>query len=281
MNNKKVPKIISKYDCFNCHYFTTRKSQYERHLKTFKHINAINSDVKCSDNYRYICECGKEYKHRQNLHTHKKKCNYKENKNIIIESEGEKIDYKTLLIKMMKENDELRTQVTELIPKIGNNNQKFNINVFLNEKCKDAVTMEQFMKKIEVTLSNLMVTKNKGIDEGISNIFIENINKLSLYERPIHCTDIKREIVYIKSDADNGDSKWEKDEENEKLKKVIKNVAHIQQKNLTKWVDLHPNWQANSELQDEYMKLVRSCTDDIKDNKVIKKICSKGEPCKG
>jgi hypothetical protein len=276
MDNEKVPKYV----CCKCRYFTSRKSQYDRHLLTLKHINGINSDAEGSDNYKYTCQCGKEYKHRQNLHTHKKKCDYKENENIIIESEGEKIDYKALLIKMMKENDELRSQVTELIPKVGNNNtnvnQKFNINVFLNEKCKDAVTMEQFMKEIEVTLSNLMITKNKGIDEGISNIFIENINKLSLYERPIHCTDSKRETVYIKSEGNNGESpKWEKDEENEKIKKVIKNLAHAQQKNLTKWVELHPNWESNPELQDEYMKLVRSCTDDIKDNKVIKNVINK------
>ena len=297
MFDKKVREKSSKFSCELCHYNTCRKSQYDRHIATVKHKKMENT-AKIQQNTAFLgpteCACGRIYRHRGSLYNHKKKCNYDdkkfgsdlvpnytENKNIIIESEGEKIDYKALLIKMMKENDELRSQVTEMIPKIGNNNvnQKFNINVFLNEKCKDAVTMEQFMKEIEVTLSNLMITKNKGIDEGISNIFIENINKLSLYERPIHCTDTKRETVYIKSDGNNGDlPKWEKDEENEKLKKVIKNIAHTQQKNMTKWVEQHPNWENNSDLQDEYMKLVRSCTDDIKDNKVIKKVCSKGFP---
>ena len=275
-NQKSLSGLFA---CNYCDYNTCNKYDFSKHLLTIKHQKVAKIAIIANiEQTKFCCKCGKSYSHLPSLYKHKKKCHYKENENIIIESEGEKIDYKALLIKMMKENDELRSQVTELIPKVGNNNvsQKFNINVFLNEKCKDAVTMEQFMKEIEVTLSNLMITKNKGIDEGISNIFIENINKLSLHERPIHCTDSKRETVYIKSEGNNGESpKWEKDDENEKLKKVIKNLAHAQQKNLTKWVELHPNWESNPELQDEYMKLVRSCTDDIKDNKVIKNVINK------
>jgi hypothetical protein len=296
MSDEKVRDSSANFSCNICEYTTCRKSQYDRHIATLKHKKMENT-AKIQQNTANMgpieCSCGRVYKHRGSLYNHKKKCDYDDK---TTEPKYEP-NYTELIMKLINENQELRNtvilenkelrnQITELIPKVGNNTinnkQKFNINVFLNEKCKDAVTMEQFMNNLEVSLSNLMVTKNKGIDEGISNIFIENMNKLSLYERPIHCTDIKRETVYIKSDGGNGKSpKWEKDEENEKLKKVIKNVAHTQQKNLTKWVERHPNWQANSELQDEYMKLVRSCTDDIKENKVIKKICSKGEPSKG
>ena len=293
MCDKKVREKSVKFSCESCDYNTCRKSQYDRHIATVKHKKMENT-AKIQQNTALLgpteCECGRIYRHRGSLYNHKKKCNHDDKKfgsdlvpnytDLIMKLINENQELRNTVI---LENKELRNQITELIPKVGNNNtnvnQKFNINVFLNEKCKDAVTMEQFMKEIEVTLSNLMVTKNKGIDEGISNIFIENMNKLSLYERPMHCTDTKRETVYIKSEGENGKlPKWEKDEENEKLKKVIKNVAHTQQKNMTKWVEQHPNWENNSDLQDEYMKLVRSCTDDIKDNKVIKKVCSKGFP---
>ena len=110
------------------------------------------------------------------------------------------------------------------------------------------------------------------------------MKKLSLYERPIHCTDTKREIIYIKSKNDNSDesgesSNWEKDNENKKLKQAIKTVTHVQQKNLDKWINNHPNWMENSDEQLEYMTIVKHCTDDLSENnkeeKLIKKICSK------
>ena len=281
MCDNVVPKIISKYICYKCDYHTSRLSQYERHLSTLKHINIINNDTKSSDICKYICECGREYKHRQNLHAHKKNCNYNEDNNKIIETEEEKFDYKEMFFSVIKQNKELQQTISELIPKIGNNNnnninQKFNINVFLNEQCKDALTMEQFINKIEVSLSNLMLTKNKGINEGISNIFIENMNKLSLYERPIHCTDVKRETMYIKSEGINGESpKWEKDDNNVKIKSAIKRVTHLQHKNINTWIDKHPNWEDKSELQDEYLQIVKKCTDDINEKKVIKNLCDK------
>ena len=188
-----------------------------------------------------------------------------------------------MFLTAIKQNKELQQTMTEIIPKIGNNNnnnnnnninQKFNINVFLNEQCKDALTMEQFINKIEVTISNLLLTKNKGINEGISNIFIENMNKLSLYERPIHCTDVKRETMYIKSEGENGDTaKWEKDNNNEKVKDAINKVTRLQNKNINKWTERNPNWEDKSELQDQYLQLIKKCTDDINQTKVIKKLC--------
>ena len=184
---------------------------------------------------------------------------------------------------MMKQNNELMTQVTGLIPKVGNNNnntikQKFNVNIFLNEECKDAITMNEFIKQIEVSLGNLLTTRDKGISEGVSDIFIENMNKLSVYERPIHCTDVKREIVYIKSDEDGKTSTWKLDEENKELKEALQKVTKVQQQNLKKWTDENPNWEKDPSLQKEYMKLVKNSTDDLKENKreekVIRKLCS-------
>jgi hypothetical protein len=298
MVTDKSKKVAQKYLCENCNYSTYKKTDFNKHLATRKH-KIVTDSYDLSPNLAekcYGCECGKSYKHRQNLYTHKKKCIYKkeneENKLI----EMDKVDYKDLFIKMIHENSEMRKamvmenqgfrdQISELIPKVGNNNnntikQKFNINIFLNEECKDALTMNEFIGKIKVTLDDLLITKNKGLSEGVSNIFIENMNKLSLHERPIHCTDTKRETVYIKCDEENneGNSKWEKDDENIKLKMALKKVSEVQQKNLDKWTKEHPNWVEDQVLQQEYMTLVKNCTDDLKENKredrVIKKVCS-------
>jgi hypothetical protein len=279
-------KIAKKYNCVYCDFVTSNNYDFKRHCSTLKHKNNENTTnttnlTQKTQNIQnsYKCDCGNTYMYRASLYNHKKKCN---NQNKIIESEGEKIDYKEMLFTVIKQNKELQQTISELIPNIGNNNnnnnnninQKFNINVFLNEQCKDALTMEQFINKIEVSLSNLLLTKNKGINEGISNIFIENMNKLSLYERPIHCTDVKRETIYVKSEGENGESaKWEKDENNEKVKGAIIKVTRLQHKNINKWTDNNPNWEEKSDSQDEYLKLIKNCTNDINENKVIKKLC--------
>ena len=271
--------ISYKFVCINCDYKCNKQSEYTKHLATQKHQRRQN-DSKNLLNKKFRCECGKEYKYESGYYRHKKKCNYEENK--IIKND-EDVSYKQMLIKMMNENDKLRNTITELIPKIGNttnnnhNNisQKFNINVFLNEECKDALTMDQFIEKIEVTIGNLLLTKSKGIDEGISNIFIENMNKLSLYERPMHCTDTKRDTIYIKTDGCGGDEgQWEKDTDKEKIKKAIKKIECKQHKNLNKWMDEHPGWETHSNLQKEYLELMRSCTKDINKDKIIKRVCN-------
>ena len=202
-----------------------------------------------------------------------------------------KDDYKDLVMKlivenqeiksiMMKENQELRKQITDLIPQIGNNNnnnttnnvkQKFNINVFLNEKCKDAISIDQFIDTIEVSMKNLLTTKDKGLGEGLSSIIIDNMNKLSLYERPMHCTDKKRETMYIKN------HEWSKDDKLEQVDKLLKRVENKQIKNIEKWTDANPNFMESEKLQEEYIKLIKGCTASIDEcrGKTIKKVCDK------
>ena len=183
-------------------------------------------------------------------------------------SKNSDIDYKELFLSMVKENKDLcstivsqQNHLTEQLVSsinrnkvdnqiIGDNNtinkQKLNINIFLNEQCKDALTMNEFIDKIKITLDNLIVTKNKGLTEGVSNIFIENMNKLSLHERPMHCTDVKRETVYIKCNSiEATGTNWEQDTENKQLKDALKKVSLAQQKNLDKWTEEHPNWMDN------------------------------------
>ena len=266
-----------KYICNYCSFFTNNKNDFRRHSVTIKHKKLKNNDFSYEKTQKNSlqCDCGKIYKYKQGLYAHKKKCNYKE---------VTSVDNKNLIIMLINENKEMRKmmqdqqeKLLEIIPNIGNNNthntinnkQKFNINVFLNEKCKDAISMNEFIEKIEVSMKNLLTTKDKGLSEGLSNIIIENMNKLSLYERPIHCTDKKRETLYIKNDE------WEKDEKSEQINELVKMVEKKQMKNINQWTDKNPNYMNNELLQEEYINLVRSCTNSVDSckDKVIRKLC--------
>ena len=196
---------------------------------------------------------------------------------LVIKLITENNDIKNILL---KENEELKkklnekdNQISELIPKLGNttinNNQRFNINLFLNEKCKDAMTMKDFVKNIDITVKNLLTTKHKGIGIGINEIISENINKLSVYERPIHCTDKKREILYIKND------KWEKDIDKINTFGLLKELQMKQIKSLQLWIDEHPNYQIDQDENYEYMKLINKCTSSLNDHekKIFRNIC--------
>jgi len=287
---KKISENLAKfYICENCDFKSKNKSDYNTHCLTIKHkrlINAKNAN-KISENLannEYICSCGKIYKHQSSLSKHKKKCIL--NRSQIIESNDNKDEIKSLIIKIMtdnsekmnfliNENKELRNQlkeqnqqITELIPKVGNNNNnknKFNINVFLNEKCKDALSMDEFISKIEISMKNLLTTKEKGQAEGISNIIMENMNKLSLYERPLHCTDKKRETLYIKN------NEWEKDDNKEYINKALNKVESKQINNIQLLLDNYSN------KQEEYVKILRECTQSINitRDKIIKNLCNK------
>ena len=255
--------------------------------------------------YQYTCECGKKYRHKSSLCKHKKTCGLTveseyEQENLLSNTDNNAIvksDLKDIVCKLMnenkdikdcllKENQELKRQLLEkdnqissLIPKVGNNNtsnntnnikQRFNINIFLNEKCRDAISMDEFIEKIEVSMKDLLTTREKGLSEGLSNIIIDNMNKLSLYERPLHCTDKKRETLYIK-EAD-----WVKDENREKISQVLKKITNKQLKTIKKWIHENPNYNQDEKLKDEYIQLVTKCTEslDESERKLIKNICN-------
>ena len=272
MNNMK-----DKYFCVNCDYKCCKKFLWEQHLKTIKHKRKQMETVETK-----ILECNicnKKFINRSGLWKHKKKCEVINNSHI--DNNDKAIDYKCMFLELINENKEMRNmllkqqeQISELIPKVGNNNninnkQKFNINVFLNEKCKDALSMDEFIDKIEVSMKNLLTTKEKGQVYGISNIIMENMNKLSLYERPLHCTDKKRETLYVKN------NKWEKDDNKTYINKALKKIESKQLKNLNVWLKEHPNYMNNPLEQEEFAKLMSECGKSIDDGKekIIKKLC--------
>ena len=291
MTDAKNEKNEQKYICEKCDYVTCKKYDFNRHIKTQKHIKITNDDKESAK--KFACECGKNYKHRQNLFTHKKRCNYQKEVSIdlsnteysLIPFNGENTDYKALIFQLIKENKEFKdliikqqNQISELIPKVGNNNnntnninQKFNVQIFLNEQCKDAINMNEFIKSIEISLEQLDVTKNKGLANGLSNAIVENMSKLSLYKRPLHCTDAKRETLYIKND-----DVWEKDKDKTQIKQAIKDLSSKQYKTLYSWTKDNPDFKEDDSKQDYFARLISVMGKDIKnvDEKVIKNLCS-------
>ena len=303
MTEIPAQKNAKLFVCKDCDFKSSNKYNYNKHLLTRKHKIVTNKPEIVTENLQnlaknkeFACICGKEYKHRQNLYHHKKNCNFEENTKLLIihnenkenrENKENNDELKELVCKLitenneikntiMKENNELRKQVTELIPKVGNNNnnnikQKFNIQIFLNEQCKDAINMNDFIKSIQISLEQLDLIKNKGLALGLSNAIIENMNKLSVYERPLHCTDTKRETLYVK---DN--NTWEKDKNKTKIKKAIKDVSSKQFKALKEWMNENPDFKEVDSKQDYFaqaLSIIGKDTNTI-DQKVIKNLCS-------
>jgi len=310
MFTKKSAKVRKEFVCINCNYNTCDKKDYNKHINTAKHKNNTNVDkvltnieeksanlnTNLSIN-EIVCNCGKKYKSRQGLYAHRKKCDALENEKLTNTTNTTNTTNATnstnnqltltndLIIKLLNDNKEMREiiikqqdQISELLPKIGNNfitnnnnNNKFNIQVFLNERCKDAINMSDFIKSIQVSLQQLDYTKQNGIVNGLSNVIIENMNKLGLYQRPIHCTDIKRESLYIKDD-DN----WEKDVNKEKIRKAIKDVSTKQFCALSKWTKENPDFQNNEYKQNYYTHTLVAIANNKEQNeeKIIKKLCN-------
>ena len=265
------------FKCYNCNYNTCRSDLFNKHLLTRKHFNnnlAIKKVEKVEkvENKYFCCDkCSKKYKSYSGLWRHKKICNNNEN-NISNENNIIK-ELKEIILKQQDQIEKQQDQISELIPKIGNNNtinnNKFNINVFLNEQCKDAISINDFVKSIEISLKHLLTTKTKGLGIGLNDIINENMNKLSIYERPIHCTDKKRETLYVKHDN------WEKDIDKTHTTNMLKGLQLQQIKTLNIWKEAHPNYMENEELKHEYMILVNKCTKPLSESekKLFKNLC--------
>ena len=287
MDTKKPPKNPQIFRCAFCDYISCNKKDYGRHLSTLKHKirQKDTNDTKKplqKPQTCYECKlCNKSYKYSSGLYRHKKRCISDENTHISSNDilNNQLALSKELIMNVVKEQQnqikELTDTIKELIPKVGNNitttNQKFNIQVFLNEKCKDAISMSDFIKSIEVSLQQLDYTKHNGLVNGLSNVIIENINKLGFYQRPIYCTDIKRESLYIK-EADS----WEKDINKEKIKRAIKDVSTKQFFALSKWTKENPDFQNNESKQNYYTHTLVAIANNKEHNeeKIIRKLCT-------
>jgi len=221
----------------------------------------------------HICSCGKPYKTRSGLFKHKKKCAYTVEKP---ESSTESLSTDTNLIlkAILEENRELRKEMQniKINQTINNNNQKYNINVFLNEYCKDAMCLEDFMNKLQLTLQDVAKTTQLGFAGGVSNILIKNLNDLPTLDRPIHCSDVKRQKFYVKDKEG-----WNIDASNQKVDKVIEVVTIKQIKKIKDWEKANPDYLTNDAKLKEWQLMIHNLTgpsddnDRAKETKTIKK----------
>ena len=302
---QKVSKISPQFYCEKCDYICSKKSLWDKHCLTTKHNNTYlclpNTNQKVSQIYN--CNCGKKYIHKQSLYNHKKKCLYNVNNETVVNN----IDYDikiltNMVLEVVKQNQELMIQNSETqkqnqeltnklfeICKNGTNNnnnnshntttnshnKSFNLQFFLNETCKDAMNIMDFVDSIKLQLSDLEKVGEIGYVDGISNIIVNNLNALDIEKRPVHCTDKKREVLYIKDE-----NKWEKeDDEKKKLRKAIKRVASKNQRLIPKFKEAHPDCiKAASKFSDQYNKMIiesmgGSGDNDLeKEDKIIKNI---------
>ncbi len=242
-----MQKICTKYHCKKCDYKCSRKFLWEQHLKTRKHNGNIWKHLETKN--MHICPCGKTYKTRGGFSKHKKKCTYTVVKEEIVIDE-DKSNVEELLHELIEDNKTLRSEIKNL--KLGTTyNQNLSINLFLNDKCKDAMTLTDFVENLHLSLKDLDFTNTQGYVEGISKIFIKNLNNMDVTERPIHCSDQKRLQFYVKKE-----NKWEKDAEHEEIDKSIAKVSKKQILILTDWCKANPGYEDNPEKSEEYFKLV-------------------------
>ena len=293
---KKAQKTANSFFCKDCHFTCSKKHDWDRHILTRKHLNRTNLErnyVKSAQHHNYVCnKCNKIYSARNSLWYHEKKCAEEENLNATNASFEQIMltqpPTNEVVMSLLNQNMELQKQIIELCKDkntiINNNNttnnttnnNQFNLQVFLNEKCKDALNLGDFVEQIKLQLSDLDMIGRVGYVEGMSKIFMRNLHALDVFKRPIHCSDLKRETLYIK-DKDS----WEKENgENVKIKRAIKEVEHKNIKQIPKWREENPTSEDTEtkkhlEYQNILLEAMGGSTledDDKKREKIIRNI---------
>ena len=297
-----------KYFCDNCQFITDNKNDYNRHLVTRKHKQNIEGNKKTQKNSNYTscyeCTCGKKYKNNSGLWKHKKTCDVDKNKELsnkaFLEHFNENMTDKELIMYLLKENKEFKelilnqsNMMLEIVNKpstvnnniqstntntnCNNKNQQFNLNVFLNEKCKDAMNISDFIDSIKVNDEDFENIGKLGYVQGISNIFIKNLQKLDECLRPMHCSDAKREVIYIKEN-----NEWKKDENQKAVRHVIAMIAHKNFKYMPFWTDANPGvFDGSTKKNDLFLKITNQITtaitpdDDVGICKIIRNVANR------
>jgi len=285
-----VPKSSEFFKCESCDYITSRKSQFGRHLNTVKHKNGskkvVNDSVLFPKSSKlYYCNCGKTYKYDSGYYRHKKSCYFEEKLSV------DKVPIQNsitpeLVMELIKNNKELQQIILEQHTTLNNlvkngvsnttslnnsnnnnNNKTFNLQFFLNETCKDAMNIMDFVDSIKLQLLDLEKIGEVGYTQGISNIITTNLKALEVTQRPVHCTDKKRETMYIKDE-----NKWEKeDENNSKIRMAIKRIANKNIKLLPKFREKYPEYSnSSSKISDKYDHIVIEAMGGVGNNDIEK-----------
>ena len=293
MENPKTQKNLGKYFCENCDFNTSHKNDYNKHLLTSKHQNwvfgnemeIIGNEKTQKNPDKYYCEkCEKSFHTNAGLWKHNKKC-----KNVNELNDNEPTDKELMLMVvqqnalLIKENSDFKNMMMEVIKNGTHNNtihsnshnKTFNLQFFLNETCKDAMNIMDFVDSIKIQLSDLENVGKLGYIDGISKIIVQNLNLLDETKRPVHCTDSKREVLYVKDE-----NKWEKEnEDKQKMRKVIKHVTHKNTKLFNEFRSKYPGCEkSESKFSNKYDKLIieafggKGDNTDEKEDKIIRKI---------
>ena len=303
--NGFIPKIPKLYKCDTCYIYTSNKKDYNKHISTTKHqkLILINHEL-IKESPKHICSaCLKEYKSHVGLWKHKKVClfvnKYQEINNEISEKNvtedkdkmielliKENEDFKNIILEFMKNSSDIQKQMIDVSKNTNitnmninnsnnnSNNKTFNLQFFLNEQCKDAMNLSDFTNSFDLQLSDLETVGELGYVEGITKIMVDKLNAMDIYKRPIHCSDAKREIIYVKDE-----NVWTKEKkDNPKLRQAIKNVSFRNMKLVYNWSNAYPESKDNqSKLNDKYMTLVIESTGGNgpileSENKIIRRI---------
>ena len=301
MDSEKLLKDAIKFSCEICHYNTSKKSSFDKHILTDKHKNRIN-DSKMVENdsnlvakvANYVCDCGKIYRYDSGYYRHKKTCKVEEKTTSLVVKENitdkdqlilmlikqnsalikETSDFKNLMVEQQNMMMKVLENGTNNTTHTNSHNKAFNLNFFLNETCKDAMNINDFVESIKLQVSDLENVGEVGFVEGISNIIVKNLNALDITKRPIHCTDKKREIIYIKDE-----NVWEKDESQCKMRRMIKKVVSKNQRLIPKFKEQYPDYNKyHSKTSDKYNKLIIESmggsgdNDAEKEDKIVRNI---------
>ena len=294
MTDQKSSKNSLNLSCKKCDFICSKKQGWERHIHTKKHQILTNTDQKVQKGAEFSCVCGKKYKHKQSLFTHKNICQpiyHEQHVELKIEEKEEvkkeePFDKEMLIIQLLKQNQELQKSLIDISKNAVNfnnnnnnnnnsHNKTFNLQFFLNEECKDALNISEFVSSIKVELEDLETTGRLGYVEGVSRIMNKNLKELDINKRPIHCSDLKRETLYIKND-----DQWTKEDDTKPiLKKAIKQVANENIKKISEWRQKYPDCtDSESRKNDLYLKIVGNSMSGLTTEEQIKnyeKIISK------
>ena len=287
-SRKKSPR---KYYCKKCDYASRNKYDFNKHLSTTKHKMATNGNVVETQKSQFICLCGKTYKTRSGLFKHKKKCpSIVEKLNVSEVAKTELIKSTNIHEQSMNAKDQLKIIeekqrlvkleiklaeinqgkiVNQTINNTNNTNNNMTINLFINEHCKNAMNLTDFVENVKISLADLEYTSQHGYAKGISNIFIKQLQDIPVTERPIHCSDKKRMQFYVKEK--NG---WKKDEKHENMDKTIDKINEKQIWHIKEWEKQNPDYLTNVEKTQIWQSMLMnmgSSVDDPAANKTIKK----------
>ena len=270
-------KPKSKFVCAACNYYCNKKSHYVQHCETEKHKQTFNKTKYVCDACEYYCNKKSHYAQHCETEKHKQTSNQESAQTDDMRQFMETMIkmHKDMLSTFVEAIKEKPTQVAHMAPvahvtnthnTIHNNNQ-FNVHVFLNTECKDAIKLSDFMKTLKITLQDLEFTKTNGIVEGVSSIIVNNLKGMDVHKRPIHCTDLKRETMYVKN------NEWVKDDMHEHINKFIYLTSCYQTRVIQDWMAAHPGWENNEKMNTEYLTLCKELYKNIeKDERANKKI---------